>query len=450
MRKQRKRISQSDSKREAARRRKAAEPPARFVKGRCDPEVERNLGRDLAILRETFDFRRLPEKHPIRRLWETPTSRARFELQHLADDLRETQGVDGFNRLVKRLKEDFDAYDDTRYELRLGAALARPPTQKLVRFAAEKVGPDVEVTAKSGHLCGVACYRSNSVTPALAAVGETCRELALHFAGTFASRPLAIDLGLEVEFEAFPPHPPQIEEAKRLLTALWSSLETPVLAGTTGVEVRRAIQLPASKPSGVLRRARIRFMFPVPEREHFRSERHVTQKLKKEHESWARTYPGVCVLAVEESGFAHGLAQETVIAALEESGTAFAGVLATQIFHPIQDGSLVHAFERVHPFFRETDLRIHLETYAQNDKSWAGGDMLISNDLKHASELWDVWQSSTNGHVTRVRELELVKQFSKIPFSHGQEGPGDDPAFRADLERVLARMRATSEAVFDV
>src|SRR6266536_263463 len=105
-----------------------------------------------------------------------------------------------------------------------------------------------------------------------------------------------------------------------------------------GVVVRRPLALRIPRTTDMLRRVRVRFMFPVPERENFRIERHVSQKVQKEHEQWAGTYAGMPVLAVEQSDFSHGFSRESAIRALDQGSSAFCGVLATQLIHTTHDG----------------------------------------------------------------------------------------------------------------
>jgi hypothetical protein len=115
------------------------------------PAVEKNYSRDLVTLLEVIDFRRVPMAHPLRALWSSPFSESRFELHHLADDLRVARRTEGFPRLRKQLIESADTYEDFRFELRTAGALGRPSGQRLIRLGGDRAGPDIEVTTPSGH-----------------------------------------------------------------------------------------------------------------------------------------------------------------------------------------------------------------------------------------------------------------------------------------------------------
>jgi len=117
---------------------------------------------DLPILRETFDVARLPVDHPVRVWWSSDAER--FTLHHLADDIRTVHDVPGARSLLKLMRRDKEGFEDFRYELRMAAAVARSEGQRLMQLAGPSAGPDFEFIAKSGHRCGVACYRGRSVT----------------------------------------------------------------------------------------------------------------------------------------------------------------------------------------------------------------------------------------------------------------------------------------------
>jgi hypothetical protein len=91
----------------------------------------------------------------------------RFEFHHLADDLRVIAGVPGAARLLKGMLNDVPNYQAYRYELRMAAAVGRAPEQQLLGVGAKDQGPDIVVKTRSKHLCGIACYRAETLTPAL-------------------------------------------------------------------------------------------------------------------------------------------------------------------------------------------------------------------------------------------------------------------------------------------
>ncbi len=194
----RRRKGQGESKREAVRRRLAAEPPLRFLGGRCAADIEALEIEHIRALRRHLNFRRIPANHPIRHLWSTRSSESRFRLQHLADDLQSTEGVDGFPGLVRRMLEDGEAYEDYRYELRVAANLARAGAH-VTRLAGPTVGADIEFRTDRQLLCGVACYRTRSATPHAVAATKACGEISQRFLPVFGAEPIPLSVGLKNE-----------------------------------------------------------------------------------------------------------------------------------------------------------------------------------------------------------------------------------------------------------
>lgn len=383
------------------------------LSARCDPDVEAETARHLAALRRHIDFRRVSQQHPLRDLWVSASSRARFEVHHLADDLLAVEAVDGFAALLKRMLEDAEAYGDYRYELRMAASLARADGQKVVKLAGNRPGPDVEFETSSGARVALACYRARSATPGLAAVSAECASIARGFLATFAREVVMGDLGIEVIFPSFPIAAEASRQAKALLNHMWHSPNQAEQTNSSGILVRRCVRLRAIEGSGIVRRARIRFMFRVPERERRRVEQHLRQKLEKENASWASVYDGCALMAVEESGFAKGMNNEELASLLSGSRTKFSGIISTQLMHATF-GDLVHGLEHVTV---HTPLDFAMCTYGQNFRTWSSGQPVIATYPDHANEFWDVWQDGTGVHARCSRPLEWTRRIKRLDDS---------------------------------
>lgn len=402
--------SQSQSKRDAARRKRFAEPRLGFLFARCDGEVEAETARHLAALRKHIDFRRISQEHPLRDLWASATSGARFRAHHLADDLLAVEAVDGFAALVKRMREDAEAYEDYRYELRMAASLARADGQKVLKLAGNRPGPDVEFETVTGARVAIACYRARSATAALAAVSAECASVARSFLATFAREVVMDHLGIEVIFPSFPITAEASRQAKVLLDQMWFSPEQVEHTNSSGVLVRRSVRLRAIEGSGVTRRARIRFMFRVPERERRRIDQHLRQKLVKENVSWASAYNGCALIAVEDSGFSKGLSKAELAPFVSASATKFSGVISTQLVHATF-GDTVHGFEHVTV---HTPVDFAMCTYGQNFQTWSRDHPVIATCPDHASEFWDLWQDRVGLHVHCSRPLEWTRRLKRL------------------------------------
>src|SRR5687767_14562318 len=116
-------ISDCTSADDMSRSKPLCEPVMRWVNARCATFPDAEI--DARFLREFLQFRKMSSEHPIRALWTAETVGARHALHHLADDIRQVRDVPGFLGVIRHLQADVDGYEDTRYELRIAAALAR-------------------------------------------------------------------------------------------------------------------------------------------------------------------------------------------------------------------------------------------------------------------------------------------------------------------------------------
>src|SRR5690606_1127230 len=130
------------------------------MSAKVDPTLVGDTNQHLRVLRDAVSFGKLSDEHPLRRTWMSPTSLARFQLHHLADDLLSLKGVDGLEGLVKCLVRSADTYEDFRFELRTAANIARGKESSVVRLAGTRPGPDIELLSTNGKRCGIACYRA--------------------------------------------------------------------------------------------------------------------------------------------------------------------------------------------------------------------------------------------------------------------------------------------------
>jgi hypothetical protein len=401
------------------------------------PAVEKNLKRDLSTLRELIDFQRVPVEHPLRTMWSSPSSEARFELHHLADDLRVVRSVDGFPRLLRQLLGSADTYEDFRYELRLAGVLGRSDGQRVLRLGGDNAGPDIEFSTRSGHKCGVACYRANSATPAVAEVPKKMQAIVKAFApamGTFAPR---FRLFHEVIFPSFPVQESFVEAAGRLLTNLWMSPNgEPGVKDGSGIQVRRVAAIESSVPT-----ASIRFLFPVPAREAFRLERHVRDKVEKENR-WASSYKGVALFAMEQPTLGHELNHDLFQELLLPPGSGLAAVVTSRASFP-NEGALRHRMEHInvvaHPELTSTSFNVGIETFGDNNRGWAGDVPCLELNLDHAWEEWDLRLEGGQVHCDRRLPLSIVRQMERLPPLSDGPLPADE-AFAQRTEEALRRM----------
>jgi hypothetical protein len=414
-----------------------ATPP--WLKAKCRPNVAQNAQRDLATLSETFDMARMPSDHPLSVLWNSETSAARFALHHLADDLREVANVEGVKSTLRQLVKSPSTFEDTRFELRTAAAVARGAGQTLLRLGADNPGPDVEFTSTSGHRCGIACYRAHSASATIVRSQEAALRLAKVLGPILDGHPIPADIVLEITFPRAPPDEADIAEVEELLPVLWKDADWPELLGATGVRLARVAA--TTSRSEVPRITTMRFLFAISEGERDRIARHVNEKCARESKAWASSFDGRAIFAIDESPFCHDL--HAVLSA--DGGCdapAFAVLLLTQPFFPHAPDGRLHLTERIRPvLLRERDLKFAYETFGDNLERWLRGGTLVEYVPQYALTEWEliVTGASVDGHV-RV-PLTIERKFERLPKLGPGPRPADDPKFRRALDQAVSRMR---------
>jgi len=403
------------------------------------PEIEASTDADLVTLRERIPWKKLAPQHPIRRWWTSPTSDARFELHHLADDLRIVDGLNGSVSLMKQVFSSPETFPDFRYELRMAGTLGRPGGQQLTRLGGDGPGPDIEFISNSGHRCGVACFSARTVSPSTEAAAAVAAKLAKGFLPSFAHNPIDQDVMIEIIFDDVPVHE-DCAKAQKVLEKLWRRHDVPEL-GADGVRVRRLRLLEPVTPAFNGRPgAQLRFLFPIPARENHRIGRTLHEKLFRETHVWAGRFSGIPLLAAEDSDFGHGLSEETVAALLADPQHSFALLLFTQAFFPENDDGICHRMERVRFLPRQSaidlGLNIGMETLGNNLVSWSDEEGMLSFHPDHAEERWEIsWHAAGVG-ARRVKPLNLATDYTKIEHPKIPR-PGDDPQFVENLKEAL-------------
>ena len=213
----------------------------------------------------------------------------------------------------------------------MAAAIGRDPSQTLRQVGGKKQGPDIVFTARSGHLCGAACYRAETFTPELRKVSIVTSALAETMALIVRDAPHRFCISVEVVFPRFPISDIAREEALDAFSKLWIDLQNPEYKTESGIQVRRTAVSPASE--GIPWECGLRFLLPVPAREKRRMANNLRDKLKAESDAWARTYQGNPVMFVEEPSFCVGIEADDLRQLLVlKADHSFAAVVCTWAF----------------------------------------------------------------------------------------------------------------------
>lgn len=411
-------------------------PPARWVDAPCVPDLDTEA--DVELLDQAFGIARLADNHPVRELWMSSTPEARWDLHHLADDVRVVGEVPGAKRLLKMLRKDAEGFFDFRYELRMAAAVARSSGQRLDRLAGPDAGPDIEFTSKSGHRCGIACYRAKPSPPSMAAAREALRRIATTFRRRFLFFPLAEDLLIEMTFPSFPIGAEVEKSASDLVYDFWLQHDAGE-AERDGVKVRRLRHPNVPRFANEKRRARLRFLMPVRAAERARVLGHLGNKLPSEARSWAARFDGVALSAIEESSSIQtGALRAEVEAHLREPDQPFAGVLLT--YYPLI------GMENVTWVARPGDARglhIGVETFGTNTAVWAGDAPRIAYTPDLSNEEWEFVQTSDGTTAELLLGLTLGTHEVRLPpLKPGVVVPTDDPDFEPNVRRALEKIQA--------
>lgn len=376
--------------------------------------------------------------HPLLEAWAQPSLRGADFLWHLADDIKAVQGVQGAASLFKVMRQDIEHFHDYRYELRIAGAVAKPADQQLVALAGPDAGPDIRFTARSGHVCGVACYRANSATPRIARLRAVAHEVARSSLRRFTFSPLSELYAIELIFPSNRVSEAQqlaaVQLAARLLTEPFA---TPELAQCE-VKVRRVAVSPDLLLPGDLRRVRLRFLFPVRTDERVRVLGHLRPKIAKEMTSWANTFAGSPLLAIEESdGSQDGLVRPELNEIINGDGSPFWGAFLT--WYPRSGPESVEWIPR-----EKTSQGLHVEvmTFRDNMTTWAAGAPTMRFVMEYATEDWDLVQTVAGCSAELVEPLHTGTHVARLPRPQNPRNPNADPAFRRSLEEATAHVRA--------
>ncbi|MBK8213243.1 MAG: hypothetical protein IPK71_05775 [Myxococcales bacterium] len=398
---------------------------------------------DEKTLRAAFPFADVPAGHPLRALWSEPTERARDALHHLADDVRMVENVPGAKSLFKSMRTDPEGFDDFRYELRVGAAIARSAGQKLLRMGGPSSGPDIEFEALSGHTCGVACYRARSRTRAVEELHSHLGSIARSFFRRFVFYDVPENLLLEMIFPRATLTKREAADAFNVLYDFWLRWDVAQVE-QNGIKVTRQM-LPHLPPvAGQRRRARLRLIVPLRKAERERVLRQLDQKIAKEIRSWASGYKGVPLFAVEESDAIHnGCLREDLDAIMADANQTFAGFLLT--YYPsrgIESGDWVPR--------RSSSLGLHIgiETFGPNLSSWSEGHTLMSVTPDHAKEEWEFVRTGTGSYSILVHSLSLGSHYARLPLPCDLTlPPTADPKFQEHFKAAMESIQREQQRV---
>jgi hypothetical protein len=434
--------------------------PPPWLTAPIDRGIESGTRRDYEVLKELVPFDMLPDDHPLKKFWigDEPfphNSEARFELHHLADDLRVVKDVDRGRALIKKLIKDPANFGAFRYELRIAGIVGRPSRQRLIRVAAGAAGPDVEFWSQSGHKVGVACYAASLSASLAAQQQKTIAFLGRIMAVAVPNR-FDVDWIYDVLFPAFPPTSEDEAEAIDLFGKLWMNATTPQLTGPRGVVVTRAGQTAERRKHDNEQRIRWSFRYPVPAAEKARIKRTVIDKAWQENTSWASGYAGYALFAVDESDFAVGFENGQLSELTDASASHhFTGFLTTRDdFIDNDKGRSRHRLEKALylPKLDVPELHIELNTFGTNFKAFLDdGWFPVVCDLDQAGEEW-IAVVTYNGSVADVRcdQLSLItltRTIDRIRPPRPGLRPDQDPDFMTRLEQCVERLRASASVV---
>ena len=394
-----------------------------WLQAPCAPAIKKSVRDDLDILRETFGFARLPGSHPLRKLWDCQgdaktIAEARFEFHHLANDLRVVNGVPGWQGLRRAMISDADGYADYRYELRTAGTVGRAPEQQLVRLGAKGRGADIEVRSKSGHSCAIACYRAQSITPALRESPLVTFSLVQTLGRVVATNPVDAGIDMVIEFASFPIGDAERHSAIETFRHVWNNLDNPQ-ASQDGVTVSRVGRRSSFSPGNW--EVRLTFRVPVPAREKQRLANNIKNKLVREHDQWASNYPGFRLFCVEESDWSLGAEQDEIKALLSSSAPHSFGMIVCTwpFFADNLDGGRMR-MEQIRWFPREgsgSGVDLGMESFGENFESYCKDHVVLMHNPVCAEEEWILRLGAPPENVAgrRIRELSIQRRISRMP-----------------------------------
>lgn len=395
-----------------------------------------DLASAVQVLHDHMRPQKLSSSHPFRRWWSTRSDTNRLFLLQLADDINTVSTVPGATQLLKLMRNDTDGFADFRYELRVAAALARAPTQRVVRLAGPAKGPDIEFQADSSHRCEIACYAARSDPPAVKVLRSVASRVSGAAFRSFAFSPLSQSFGLEVGFDSLPVRLTMERAAIDLAHQLLSNSTSPAEVRSGTVFARR-IRVPSDLGGpGAIRFVRLRFLFAIRAFENARVARHLNDKIAKEADRWAAGTKNVALLAVESPDGCGDIGLHSALkSAMDDPLSDFAGVFLTH--YPLNG---VESVEWLPRQGRSLNLHVEYRTLNDNMKTWAGGRPVVSFPLDHAREDWDLVQSAAGSFSRLVAPLSIGSHHVRLPPVANPSRPTDDPNFRPNLDRAIERI----------
>lgn len=411
-----------------------------WLQAPCEPAIKKGVRADFKLLQEIFSFDQLTDSHPLRQLWErqgdaTSLSEARFEFHHLAHDLRTIQGVAGWQGLVKALRTDAEHYADYRYELRIAGAVGSAPGQQLLRLGGKGQGADIEVTTKSGHRCGIACYRAESITPCMQQSSWTHEALIKELGAIIVASPA--NAMIAIEFPRFPIAEADGRSSVGAFKQLWANPAVAELS-VEGVTARLLASQPSQNNGNW--ESRILLRLPIPATEKRRLADRIRRKLEREHSQWAGDYQGVPVLAVEESDYSLGVEKDSLAPLLAtDASHSFAMIVCSTAFFRNNGKYGRFRMEGISWHPREgagSGMNLGVETYGENLARYGDGHAVLQFNPEHAEEEWLFRPNHVTGNIDglRLRLLSLQKVIHRVPVSNGKVPTVEE------IERALRQM----------
>ncbi len=406
------------------------------------PAFESSTEADAAILIEKLRIASLPAGHPLRELWESADSSARYKIHELADDVRVVHRADGAAQLFRQLRQNPTGFDDFRFELRCAAYVGRSAGQTVVRIAGTRAGPDVEARVRSGHLCGFACYRASSEVPALAQARAFVAAFVADAGPLLTSTHYYVDQAIILTFPGFPVADDVRALAMAQLGKFLARNRLGEMPHPSGIRLHRRPLAQHPRLAAETRRLRLRLQVAMPAWEQDRIAQHVSEKLAHEA-GWARGYSGVAIFCLEESVFGQG-SRQTLSAAIAGQD-CFGGLISTYPGVSMNEDGIAHGFDRVASFFREPPtwtgrLDIGLETLGENSASWSDGHAMIDTLPATAQEDWDLVACGPDVTPTLVRPLDLIRRTARVPLGSYQPGTRLSPELVDEIVTTGTRL----------
>lgn len=406
-------------------------PAPQWINETTTPSLGAEWQRDAGLLCDLMGVQRLPDGHPVRLWWDNCATGNRFRIHHLADDLRRITDIDGAPSLIRQLRSNSVGFSDFRFELHLAGALARSSEQVLLRLGGDKSGPDVEARVKSGHLCGFACFRAASNAPAILALQSDLRAFVRGLATTVLARSTTSQT-IVINFPKFPLRPEDPGVARRALRQLLTETDKSELQ-VDGCHLFRKGP-PPRDVSRQTQKVRLRLQVPVPSWEKERVYWAIVDKIERECSAWAGAYPGLPILAIEESVFGQDLSAE--LKRLMSTSRSFVGAIAVYPTIRPDGAGIPHGLEDIVTAFRPdtNDLCIGLETFGDNVRAWTEGFASVAQIPSSIREEWDIVRSPFGNSVHLVRPTSLERLYARVPYTDPRKPVKDDAA----VERLIA------------